>query len=284
MNESGLMGTNDDALVSKLSAVELGYINDPFVKCFIKRGQKRPPIINRGTFTRTWIIDHWISEYIAQGPVQVVSLGAGMDTRRFRFPKITKYLELDFMQLTAKKAQMIYKSKLPLQNPTVTGGGTGIISDNYILLPCDLREWDPASIQSHLDPDMTTIFLSECVLVYLDPQIADNLIKKCSQLVNKPVFIVYEQILPHDKFGQQMIENLKTRNIHLPGLDKYIDLETQKQRYINNGFTKCQAIDFNQVWNMIPQDERDRVQKLELFDEIEEWQMLSAHYCAVKAE
>ena len=41
--------TDQDASVSRLSAVELGYLNDPFAVRFVSGpGQRRFPIINRG--------------------------------------------------------------------------------------------------------------------------------------------------------------------------------------------------------------------------------------------
>lgn len=43
--------TDQDASVSRLSAVEVGYLDDPFAKHFVSegKGQRRFPIINRGT-------------------------------------------------------------------------------------------------------------------------------------------------------------------------------------------------------------------------------------------
>lgn len=41
--------TDRDASVSRLSAVEVGYLDDPFAKYFVSgEGQRRLPIINRG--------------------------------------------------------------------------------------------------------------------------------------------------------------------------------------------------------------------------------------------
>lgn len=44
--------TDNDASVSRLSAVELGYLHDPFAHALVNSeaiGSKRYPIINRGT-------------------------------------------------------------------------------------------------------------------------------------------------------------------------------------------------------------------------------------------
>lgn len=45
--------TDQDASVSRLSAVEVGYLDDPFAKLFVTAGeQRRFPIINRGMSLR----------------------------------------------------------------------------------------------------------------------------------------------------------------------------------------------------------------------------------------
>lgn len=52
-HESVVQGTDSDAAVSRLSAVELGYLNDPYARFFVQSVDgplpRRLPIINRGT-------------------------------------------------------------------------------------------------------------------------------------------------------------------------------------------------------------------------------------------
>lgn len=45
-----MQGTDNDASVSRLSAVELGYLDDPFARALTAAGPgtRRFPIINRG--------------------------------------------------------------------------------------------------------------------------------------------------------------------------------------------------------------------------------------------
>ncbi|KAF9908433.1 carboxy methyl transferase for protein phosphatase 2A, partial [Lobosporangium transversale] len=65
-----IKGTDDDAIISKLSAVDLGYLDDPFVKYFVKRPSRRPPLINRGSYLRTASLDNLTEQFIksAAGP------------------------------------------------------------------------------------------------------------------------------------------------------------------------------------------------------------------------
>ncbi len=61
-----------------------------------------------------------------------------------------------------------------------------------------------------------TIILSECVLVYLPPRDSDALIQFLSTQFTTATMVVYEQILPHDPFGKQMLKNLSVSNsLHL---------------------------------------------------------------------
>lgn len=52
-----IQGTDNDAALSRLSAVELGYLEDPYAHCFVRTGSgpatRRLPIINRGQLAQT---------------------------------------------------------------------------------------------------------------------------------------------------------------------------------------------------------------------------------------
>eukprot|EP00842_Homolaphlyctis_polyrhiza_P000289 jgi/Hompol1/1260/HPOL_000528-RA len=308
--------TNDDALTSKLSAISSGYITDAFAKVFAKRGAssqtKRPPIINRGTYTRTYALDMLVHRFLdcplLQGTEkQIVSIGAGCDTRYFQLkvahPSQSKsqktvighaagiqpalYVEIDFPQITGRKAQAAARNKETktlMGEIKIGGGGTEIIGADYLLLSGDLREFEsrtmPRLIELGFDKSRPTLFISECVLIYLTPQVSQSIIECISQTVDTAFFATYEQINPFDAFGSTMLSNLKTRNIELPGIFAHPTLESQMTRYTEHGWIISRAIDLNQVWrDVISETEKARVAKLEIFDEVEEWQMLSQHYC-----
>ncbi|EFA83733.1 hypothetical protein PPL_02800 [Heterostelium album PN500] len=84
-----VIGTNDDAASCKLSAVNIGYYKDEFVQYFVKTPIRRPPLINRGFFSRVEAIEQFIKQFFAiysdsTKPIQIVSLGCGFDTLYFR--------------------------------------------------------------------------------------------------------------------------------------------------------------------------------------------------------
>jgi len=78
-----------------------------------------------------------------------------------------------------------------------------------------------------------------------------------------------------------MIQNLAVRGIVLKSLKRYSSLERQKERLRMLGFTtEQQAADIDFIHDQwIPEDERERIAKLEMLDEVEEWQLLARHYC-----
>lgn len=88
--DAAIRSTDDDAAQSRLSAVRKGYLEDPFVHLFVPRAHlapSRPPLINIGTYLRFRAIDALVQEFIEHWPdgrVQIVSLGAGSDTRFWR--------------------------------------------------------------------------------------------------------------------------------------------------------------------------------------------------------
>ena len=82
--------TDNDAAIARLSAVRRGYLADPYIAALIPRAHlqlPRPPLINIGTYLRTRAIDLLLDDWFrlaGRHKVQVVSLGAGSDTRFWR--------------------------------------------------------------------------------------------------------------------------------------------------------------------------------------------------------
>ena len=84
-------------------------------------------------------------------------------------------------------------------------GGVDVHSPRFHLLTADLR--DVAAVQATLtaagiDFSLPTLFLSECVLVYLEPEDSCAIIAWAARSFARSTFVTYEQIRPHDAFGQ----------------------------------------------------------------------------------
>ncbi|KAJ2380348.1 carboxy methyl transferase for protein phosphatase 2A, partial [Coemansia sp. RSA 2603] len=280
-----VQGTSVDAATSRESAARLGYITDPFIKYFVRHPQRRAPLINRGTYARFTGVQKTLQQFVKTMPAgQVVVFGSGLDTSYFLLAnqglRAHRYFEIDFAEVNAKKASTIYKkpdlrSLLP-QDIKVAAGGSELHSSRYCLLSGDLRRFREevvTKMQEHgFDVEAPTLFVSECVLIYLDPKHSDDILDWITENVPDAAILTYEQILPNDRFGQMMIENLKSRHIELKGLMAYPDLETTKIRFLSRKWAWAKAIDlYDYHQKCISSEELSRLAHIEFMDEWEEF-------------
>lgn len=230
-----VQGTDNDASVSRLSAVELGYLEDVYAAALTPAGSatRRLPIINRGepqflklyypqrqeslwligtppaapgTYARTTAIDQLVARFLGPSSPdntqkkQIISLGAGSDTRVFRLLSSRQtpdfvYHELDFAVNTAEKIRAIRSAPI-LQTAlgivssegssekdtrvTVSEAGDALHSPSYHVHPVDLRSLstcsDPAAALPGVETGLPTLLISECCLVYLSPIEAEQVV------------------------------------------------------------------------------------------------------------
>lgn len=119
--------------------MQLGYLSDPFARFMVARPSQRPPLINIGTHARSWAVDALVRSFLASSdrPKQIVSFGAGSDTRFFRLHKdhfelwkrLRRYVELDFEESTARKAQVIKRHQ---EFHAALGGGDFRIGERLL--------------------------------------------------------------------------------------------------------------------------------------------------------
>ncbi|KAF0698680.1 Aste57867_10721 [Aphanomyces stellatus] len=319
-NDTSVQETASDAAACKLSAVRLGYWEDPFASMFAKPNRKMP-IINRGYYARARSIELLIHRFFAT-PVatpsgggnqphtrQVIVLGAGQDSMFFRLktqhPDLlatTMYVELDFPAVTRSKVRLCRRHKVLADalGPVETNE-TELKAQGYALLACDLR--DLKTVQSKLatariNPQLPTLILSECVLCYMNAEDSLPLLSWIGASFADAAVVVYEQIRPHDAFGQTMVENIHMRGCDLksifscvatilcfpPRHCRYPEADDQRRRFLDVGFAHVDCWDMNKVYyEYLDVTERKQKERLELFDEVEEFHMLQGHYCLVVA-
>jgi len=194
--------------------------------------------------------------------------------------------ELDFPEITARKAMIISKStslKQPLGDFKIAGGGSELHATGYHLVSGDLRDWTKVVDKLTLHgfkPELPTFFISECVLIYMEPEKSDELIRWIGAFMPHSVFVAYEQILPDDAFGKMMLQNLKNRNIELRGVHAHPTVSSQRERYLSAGFRSVQVVDMDECFETyVSAEEKARLTKCEMMDELEEWRLLGRHYC-----
>lgn len=241
----------------------------------------------------------------AGAPKQIVSLGAGTDTRYFRlrdrYPDAhIIYHEIDLPANTTAKLinlqrhpQLYTKliSKAPPSPRSLPPAATTYLSSTYNIHSLDLRSLSvtsddaPSPMLPNLDPSVPTLILSEMCLIYLQPSTVSNILSTFLQTyVPAPTpaaLVLYEPILPYDAFGRTMISNLLTRDIVLPTLLAFPELRDQRQRLKSYGFVDgVRAADTKYIWReWVSEDEKERVAGLEMLDEHEELDLLLSHYC-----
>lgn len=104
---------------------------------------------------------------------------------------------------------------------------------NYHVVGVDLRNIDEVSNklkQADIDFLLPTIFLTECVLVYIEAQHCTNLLKWLSTSFPSAVFVNYEQVNMNDRFGDVMLNHLRSRGCSLAGVEACLSLNTQMAR------------------------------------------------------
>lgn len=112
---------------------------------------------------------------------------------------------------------------------------------------------------------------------------SNKILKWVSDTFADVAVLNYEMINPSDKFGQMMIENLEQRGCNLLGYKECPTIESQiermKQNFGENSQAEC--IPMNEVYKhkLNNDGEKTRIEKLEIFDEFEEWELLQSHYC-----
>ncbi|KAI1762087.1 LCM-domain-containing protein [Hypoxylon sp. FL1150] len=299
-HDSTIQGTDTDAAVSRMSAVDLGYLQDPFAEYFVQKpvggAIRRLPIINRGTYTRTTALDTLITSFLSTTATrgrQLISLGAGTDTRPFKLfsqPGLANliYHEIDFPEIASKKLRLV--NAVPqlrniLRNPEAENNSWSSPNlQNGCQYRChglDLRDLlkDDVKPLDGIRTDVPTILISECCLCYLEIPQARGVINYFTKIIPNLAIIIYEPIHPNDSFGKQMTSNLAARRICMPTLDAYENTTSQKERLQNAGFTITRSVTIRDVWqNWVADEEKERVDGLEGLDEVEEWNLLADHY------
>ncbi|RNF02655.1 leucine carboxyl methyltransferase [Trypanosoma rangeli] len=285
-----LQQTAYSACSRKVHCVSKRYLEDPFVHFFAKDATMiNSPLMNRGTWLRTVAIEHAVLSFAenrsVDGPLQVISFGAGVDTLYFRLKKdhtevdIGRYIELDLPDLVAEKRGIIER----------VGEMKQLVGPEYELVSCDLRKIDELReiLKKYARNDIPTILLAEMVFVYLEERTTTAILElTLSKLLNKDVcvlFISYDAICPNDRFGEVMVSSLASMGVPLLGIKALPTPEAHAERCKKVGLTNVMAKSMKQLYLSVPQEKQQWLKKLEMVDDWDEWCIMHDHYSFVLA-
>ena len=287
----GVQSTSNDALKTKISCVISNYYKDPFI-CYMEPGsnhKKFLPLINRGTYCRVFAINSKLHEAInnfrkldeyKNSKINIIILGSGFDTTYFNLMSEgytnIEFYEFDYKEIIDKKLKYISKAK-PLLN---------IINknkNNYHLINCDITNkklFTETLNNIKTQENDLTIVICECLLVYIEESVTIEMISCLTDKFSNMYLLEYDLIGPDDPFGKEMVDNLKTRDIYLKGFDDVKNINDQINRLKKLNFEDINIVDMYHVYfNVLPVEEKKRIEKLELMDEFEELNLLQRHAC-----
>ncbi|KAL4160534.1 hypothetical protein PRNP1_001102 [Phytophthora ramorum] len=187
-----------------ISAVTIGYFQDPFLRFFVDKPTRRIPLIHRGYYLRhvavARCVDLFLSQYVTSSQVNIVSLGAGFDTLFFRlleqrqFAGKIVFTEVDCDAIVdAKKRLLADQDAHADLFPKDVGNLTVVATDDanvawqcrvptatYSLIACDLGDTERLNASlaaAGVDKSLPTLILAECVLSYLAPEKGTKLLR-----------------------------------------------------------------------------------------------------------
>nr|CAG4637132.1 EOG090X08O3 [Ceriodaphnia reticulata] len=292
--DEAVRSTNDDASICKRFAVHLGYWSDPYLPLLVRNTERKTPEINRGYFARVTGITNLIQRFIKamKGNCQIVNFGAGFDTLYWKLLDaglpVKKFVELDFANVTSRKCHYIKNNSKLMQalhsdDEEIRYNTSELHSGVYHLAAADLRKLSDVEaklMECSLEFSVPTLFLFECVLVYMPIQFSHALLQFIADKFSTTFCINYEQVNMTDRFGDVMLSNLRSRGCTLAGVEACASLQTQEDRFILNGWDGAQAMEMNQVYHtLISPQEIHRIEKIEFLDEKELLDQLFHHYC-----
>lgn len=288
MTHNSVMSTNDDASECKRFAVEKRYWHDPFIKYFVKKVvERKTPEISRGYFVRHWYIKNMTEQFIqiTDQNCQIVNIGAGFDTLYWnlfeenRQPKYGFY-EIDFRQVVQRKCHLI-NSRPELKQylkGDVAVKNDEIRSEFYLLFAADvikIEEIDKKLMEMGINKTVPTLFIAECVLVYIPIDGVGGLFNYISKHFSTVAFLDYDPINLHDKFGEVMRQNLRGRQCNLVGSHHTLDT---KLEFMRKYFKESTGSLLVELYEKLDQKEKQRIERLEFLDEVELLSDLLQHY------
>jgi O-methyltransferase involved in polyketide biosynthesis len=164
--------------------------------------------------------------------------------------------------------------------------------ERYFLLSFDLRR-DVLQLRDELlrhefDCGVPTLFVSECFQMYLPEESTVPLLRGIVAMMEPRncYLSMYEPILGRDSFGRVMESNLLEARMVQPGscLVQTRSLSQYLSKLRAAGFRRAAGCDLWTAYEtVVTPRQRQRANRSEFLDELEEWILIMQHYCLVVA-
>ncbi|EWS72250.1 leucine carboxyl methyltransferase (macronuclear) [Tetrahymena thermophila SB210] len=294
-NNYSVEDTNAEAMASKLSAVHKGYFQDNFAEEFVHTQGRKDIIIHRGYWSRVNIFTLLIERFLLNSKnekKQIISLGCGYDTHYYILRESKQFKDLDFhyveidlinvVKNKIKRIQNSNKIKQVIGEFTLDDAKSSLHAKNYSLYPSDITKIDEFKenlVKCGIDFSVPTFIFAECVMTYIESKFSDELLKSIASTFDLAYFSSYEMFNPNDPFGKMMVKNFDRKGCPLVGIHDYPTIESQHERLTKLGFNTNEVYHMLDIYNKFTdQNERKRIEKLEMMDEFEEWIIMQQHY------
>ncbi|KAF4554775.1 Cupin-like domain-containing protein [Elsinoe fawcettii] len=303
-----IMDTNSSSIVSKRSVEKLYYPKQAeYFRFFVRKFQRRSPLINRGYWLRMKAIEKTVAEFLEEDSTKtkvVVNLGCGYDPLPFQFLGLHPeqchncvFVDVDYPQLMQKKVEVI-KNNQPLLDvlPDISYGKPTdpllASTERYKAVGCDLK--DVANLDSALrslfDIDACSIaflFVAEVSVAYMEKAAANAVLAWTARLPEAR-FCLLEQHLPDGPdhpFAETMLKHFQKLRTPLHAIGT---LEEMQHRFETAGWP-TKGLNIKTLWELwsddhfLTTDERRHLDTVEPFDEWEEFALFGAHYFLLRA-
>ncbi|WEW60940.1 tRNA methyltransferase ppm2 [Emydomyces testavorans] len=304
LEQSLVMGTNGSSIVSKRSVEQLYYPEPHFIRYFVKKRQRRSPLINRGYWLRMYAIEHSVRLFMEEPSncqKLVLNFGCGFDPLPFQFLtrenslcESVRFIDVDYHKLMLEKRNIIRQTNalngvIPDVEYPAEDGMVLIRSKQYTGLGCDLGELSGLERVLRSELGSTTQFSILCTaevsLTYMDVKSADALLQWASKLSNEDTrFCLLEQYFPdgpEHPFANTMMNHFRKLRTPLYSIHEYPSLRQQEERFIRVGWKHAKARSLWALWSdsqFLNEERRRSLDKFEVFDEWEEFALFASHY------
>ncbi|KAJ4153285.1 hypothetical protein LMH87_009780 [Akanthomyces muscarius] len=303
-----IMGTNSSSIVSKRSVERLYYPDEPhYFRYFVKKFQRRAPLINRGYWLRLRAIDVIVHQFLSRSAGQrvIINLGCGSDVLPWQSHvrygdecRDALFIDIDYPDLMHKKRALVLETPQlkELLGPSfeVSKSDKDLVllkSEKYCQIGCDLRELE--ALRQVLDTlvdlsNCPVLFVAEVSVTYMDTESADNLLKWASS-VGKAEFCLLEQLLPYGRshpFAQTMLKHFDKLKTPPRSVGHYPTVGDQCERFKSRGWSSVRIWDLWDAWccgEFVNAQQRASLDDVEPFDEWEEFILFARHYFVLHA-